>query len=575
MERTVPRTDSEEIALYLRTFYSLLRTTSEIQIRTIEEAHAGTRSLLHPSARDLAPDLSAFIYCLLRLPPSIAETQLVILGQSSESFIQNDIGDVETWELALAPARRRPCFYNGEDTLACFIASRSDIDDIIPLLTAYQIEWNKLHGLMNQLSGSSLDLNDLEPAAEEDLADRLRMSVDDLRRLKQIWGAAFAEKLTQIAGKKMRLKVKLLGSSISGYRRATHTWWENVSRQVPEVLERPIYFVSSNTHSVVNILSGFALRHQEELVRYVEESQNSRLLQEWEDIQASQVPSSRENYLYYLLKSYLQTPRGERLRALRREAEAQVGIHRIPSDHCFDIEVQVIDLSRSNPDWIDPRLHEGDLAFLKSTNALIVNIDYPLGMAAYNVLTKIAEHNYQVQGVYVLGKAATLNGVIGDIMIPNVIHDEQSGNTYLFSNCFQAADASPYLAYGTVLDNQKAVSVRGTFLQNASYMDVFYREGYTDIEMEAGPYMSAIYELHRPNRHPVDEIVNLNGINMDLGFLHYASDTPLSKGKNLGAGSLSYFGMDPTYATALAILRRIFEQERTQADYQKVVTVHN
>ena len=34
MERTVPKTASEEIELYLRTIYSLLRTTTEIQIRT-------------------------------------------------------------------------------------------------------------------------------------------------------------------------------------------------------------------------------------------------------------------------------------------------------------------------------------------------------------------------------------------------------------------------------------------------------------------------------------------------------------------------------------------------------------
>jgi hypothetical protein len=35
----------------------------------------------------------------------------------------------------------------------------------------------------------------------------------------------------------------------------------------------------------------------------------------------------------------------------------------------------------------------------------------------------------------------------------------------------------------------------------------------------------------------------------------------LSKGKNLGAGTLSYFGMDPTYAASLAIWRRIFDLE--------------
>jgi len=114
---------------------------------------------------------------------------------------------------------------------------------------------------------------------------------------------------------------------------------------------------------------------------------------------------------------------------------------------------------------------------------LILNIDYPLGLAAYNILTEVAEQVGRVLGVYVMGKAASLNGAVGDIVIPNVVHDEHSQNTYLFSNCFTASNVAPYLSYGTVLDNQKAVTVRGTFLQNTHYMDVFYREGYTDIEM--------------------------------------------------------------------------------------------
>jgi len=53
----------------------------------------------------------------------------------------------------------------------------------------------------------------------------------------------------------------------------------------------------------------------------------------------------------------------------------------------------------------------------------------------------------------------------------------------------------------------------------------------------------------------------LHGLPFEVGILHYASDTPLSKGRNLGSGSLSYFGMDPTYATAVAVLRRIFKTE--------------
>ena len=163
-----------------------------------------------------------------------------------------------------------------------------------------------------------------------------------------------------------------------------------------------------------------------------------------------------------------------------------------------------------------------------------------------------------------MGKAATLNGVIGDVTIPAVVHDEQSQNTYLFDNCFSAIDVRDHLVYGTVLDNQKAVSVRGTFLQTPRYMDVFYREGYTDIEMESGPYLSAVYETYRPKRHPNNEIVDLHGLSFDLGILHYASDTPLTEGKSLGAGSLSYFGMDPTYAISIAILRRILQLETTR-----------
>jgi len=147
-------------------------------------------------------------------------------------------------------------------------------------------------------------------------------------------------------------------------------------------------------------------------------------------------------------------------------------------------------------------------------------------------------------------------------MIPNVVHDEHSTNTYLFQNAFSAADVAPYLVYGTVLDNQKAVSVLGTFLQNARIMDIFYREGYTDFEMEAGPYLSAIYEMVRPKRHPYNEVITLYNAPLDLGVLHYVSDTPLSKGKNLGAGTMSYFGMDSTYACSLAIARRIVFNEK-------------
>lgn len=564
MERTVPKAATEEIDLYLKTVYSLLRSTTEIQIRTLEEVHAGMISLLHPNARSTEPDISAFIYCLLRLPECMPDVHVVILGQSASVFDQNGIFHVEDWQKVSAPARRRRCFYDGNGRLACFIASRSDIEDVLPVMTAYQIEWNKFNLLLQGIP-DNFDFNSIlsDIKVFEKLAEQLKISFEDLERLHILWGEKFIVTINRMRNQKCAFRINLLGGPLSEYWRATRSWWENIEEHFPEILKRPVYFVSSNTHSMVNTLSGFALKNKDAIIKFLSNPENENLKEEWNQIINGNESASIENFLYYALKKAKQNENGNYLKNLQYEDERNRGITRVVSTHYFDVDAQVIELNKLVLDDIDPRIKElSDIEILSKSNAVILNIDYPLGLAAYNILTKIAEHVNPVLGVYIMGKAATLNGVYGDIMIPNVVHDEHSHNTYLFQNAFTAKDIRDDLIYGTVLDNQKAITVLGTFLQNNKLAEVFYREGYTDIEMEAGPYLSAIYEMYRPTRHPIDEIVNLYGLPFDIGIIHYASDTPLSKGRNLGAGTLSYFGMDSTYASTLAIIRRIVQMEK-------------
>jgi hypothetical protein len=565
MERTVPEVASEEIDLYLRTYYSLLRASSEVRLRSLEEVHAGMNSLLHPLARSTSIDMSAFIYSVLRLPREIAHVERVVLGQAIKVFANKGMDVLNDWAEVSAPARRRRCYFDGKDTLACLISSRTDIDDLVPILTAYQIEWNKLHNLLQDLPDDWVFdglLADAERCAW--LARTIGLEQEDIARLAQIWDQDFEQRLESIAARRIDLRVQLLDGSLTEYRRATHRWWRRIAEPWPEIERRPVYFVSSNPHSLVNMVSGFAIQQEKKLIEFMEESNDQNLIEEWEKIQADEVPSSRENFLYYLLKKAMGTPTGVELKPQRREMELTSQIRRIDSEHSFDIDAQVIPIAGLNQAWIDPRLRPGYDETFKDSNAVILNIDYPLGLAAYQVLTEIADNVGKVLGIYIIGKAATLNGVVGDVMIPNVVYDGHSRNTFIFGNCFSASDVSPFLVYGTALDNQKAVTVQGTFLQNIDYMDVFYREGYTDIEMEGGPYLSAIYEMIRPKRHPINEVVNFHDLPFDLGILHYASDKPLSKGTNLGAASLSYFGMDPSYATAAATLKQIFEVERTR-----------
>jgi hypothetical protein len=359
------------------------------------------------------------------------------------------------------------------------------------------------------------------------------------------------------------MSILLLAGSFVDYRKATEDWWRAIewATEGTDLSRRPIYIVSSNTHSLANLLSGFALTLGPELADFLREENPEGLWEEYQRLSEHDLPGM-EDLLYYAYRLYASEGGSGSLRESRKNWERECGITRVSAPPALDVGAQVIEVSKLRPDRFDRRIQMAGLERLNDSPALILNIDYPLGMAAYLLLTQATSNLGELRGVYFMGKAATLNGRVGDVMIPNVVYDEHSQNTFLFKNCFTAADVAPYLRQGAVFDNQKAVTVRGTFLQNRDFMHVFYREGYTDIEMETGPYLSAVYENIYPKRYPANEIVNLF-INawFDIGVLHYASDTPYSRRQELLSKSLSYFGVDSTYASAVAILRRILKRE--------------
>jgi hypothetical protein len=323
-----------------------------------------------------------------------------------------------------------------------------------------------------------------------------------------------------------------------------------------------VYFVSSNAHSLVNVLTGVARRIETEIVDWVARTDRD-LDAERRKLEAGHSRAARENWRFYGARRLFDShPERDRYRKWRAELEASNGVRHIPAIGTgVDSAAQVFMLSKLDASAIDPRVGAVDAARLRESDACILNVDYPLGEAAYHILRQVAEQAAWVAGVYVLGKAATLNADVGDVMIPNAVYNEHSGNTYWLDNCFAAGDVQPNLVYGSALDNQRAVTVRGTFLQNRDYLDFYYQGHYTVVEMEAGPYLDACYEVGQPERYPVGESVNMAQVNFDLGIVHYASDTPYTQARTLGARGLSYRGMDSTYASAIAVARRILQQE--------------
>jgi hypothetical protein len=576
MIRDIPSRGNEEIELYMRTYYSLLRSSSDIRIRSLEETHSAMDSSLHLGADSPIPDISAFVYSVMRLPRCLPQVRLVLMGQSDEVFDRRGYPQVEKWEPVTAHSRRRKMFFDGKGTLAAFIASISDIDDLIPMLTAYQIEWNKMHDrladtpMLARIEAHVRRQQSLEPDEVGEVADTLGVSADDFVKLEAAWGEALWPNLLQAGQRRCDMSFRLLAGSLTDYRRATDGWWHTISQELDRYLERdlfyrPVYFISSNTHSLVNLLSGYAMAIEDELAAFLEQVNPENLWRSYERLKEDPEQDDFENLLYYALNKYLHhgdsAQRKAKVKAMR-QFQRECGVLHVENPLYLDVAAQIIEFKALRPERFDRRICVGGLEALRESDAVIVNVDYPLGMAAYQIFSQVAANLGELQGVYFIGKAATLNGQVGDVMIPNVVYDEHSQNTFLFKNCFAADDVAPYLTQGSVFDNQKAVTVRGTFLQNRDFVSVFYQEGYTDIEMETGPYLSGVYENIYPKRYPINEIVNLF-INApyDLGVIHYASDTPYSRRQTLLSKSLSYFGVDATYAASIAALRRVLSQE--------------
>src|SRR6266699_2952638 len=301
-----------DVELYIRTYNTLMRSSGEISLKALVQAHYNIDSSLHPDSRSPYPDMSAFIYSVLRLPASIIHCNLVLLGQSEDVFLQQGF-HVDSWQAVTASARRRKWFYDGNNTLAAYVASVSDTDDIVPILVAFQIEWNKMHYLLNvdpttmQILETRMDrTSPVFTEMRKVLRERLHIAVDDWERLELIWGDRLEENLLTIG------------------------------RQ-----DRPVYFVSSNTHSLVNLMSGTLLRRDAELTSFALSGEDPYLADECRKLQQGIVPGNWQNFLYFVSRAWMRTPAGKEFMRIRATEEQERGIWYIGARHGLEIDAQV------------------------------------------------------------------------------------------------------------------------------------------------------------------------------------------------------------------------------------------
>lgn len=540
----------DSIDLHVRTYRSALKSNLEVTVHSLTNSHLKMESILHPQGN--FPDhldVSAFVYSLYRLPHSIDRTQRLFMGQNPEVFREAQVGNVLTWKKVTSVARRRTHLFNlATHSAAAFISSISDVDDLVNILIAYQTEWNKFHDLITSTYPTYLKFKTAQK--NKSILTTLNISETDWGNIKLALGHRWQLRLRRIYTHAINLRLRLLAGSWIDYTKTVQKWWKNINLPT----KQPIYFVSSNNHSLLNLFTGFPLTQKNKLLKFIE-SDHPDLWNQYQKILKKDLFLSESDFLYYVYRLFAPNFSDD----LRSKSD-DLGIKSIPSAHFLDINTQIFPVSALAKSNHDPRLKISKSLALQRSSALIFNIDYPLGFAAYHILNEILENVSQIKGVYILGKAAVLNSEIGDLSVPRLVFDEHTQNTYMLNNCFNSF--FPFINnQGSILTNQKAVSVLGTFLENSALLQKYSENNLTCIEMESGPYLSAITEATYDQQLPRNAIVDLNSAPMDVGIINYTSDTPYSTSRTLGEGFLGLPGVEPVYLGSLAILQRIINLE--------------
>src|SRR5205823_3473606 len=165
------------VELYVSTYTTMLQSSGDIKVESLVQAHLLMGSVLHPLAAQPQSDMGALLYAVRRLPTANSRCRRIIMGQSPQGFRAVLGADILNWEAVKAPARRRRWYHDGKNTLAVLIASKSDIDDLVPTVVAFQIEWNKLHRALQEAGNS-----------DEEARQAAGATPDDWRRLREARG---------------------------------------------------------------------------------------------------------------------------------------------------------------------------------------------------------------------------------------------------------------------------------------------------------------------------------------------------------------------------------------------------
>lgn len=475
------------------------------------DSGAGLRRLMILSAPSLYRhaadperiDVQALRYVLQRLPERIWTVRDFTVARSISPMTSRDFAPVAT------AARRRPTFRTGPDSLVTsFRGGMSDLLDFISAMTCYQIETDKMRAKAAACHGSeetafrgpSLWERLAEPGTGDarnsilhSLSVEFRCGYDEIRELDDIMGGGLPEFVSSVIRTDSRaLKVTFTDrfGLVENYNRKAKLWAAAVADAVSDA--RLVHLVSSNRHSMANLLSPWVAAR------------------------------TRDGIDLDRVRKMLENPDTQRERL---EADFKAGIRAVPV-----------------PD---------DTPFcqtaLTGDSDVILNMDYAFGEEGFFLFNELCETlGKRLGSVFIIGKAGTLTGSRGDMMLPSYFVKQGTGDVYPVDNCLSPRDFSDDFPF-RVFSGGPMLTVDGTFMQNSDVLS-YFRDNWKalGVEMEGIPYVRALAQAVLRGRIPGG---------LPVGVAYYASDAPL-EGDTLSV-PLGCAGVVPVYEATRAVLNRI------------------
>jgi hypothetical protein len=536
-------------AFLLRGYYRFSGKTGQ----TLENALRNLDPEIYGSMNDIRiTELKGLEYVLDRLPKGIEQCNRIIM------MAHEDLKGT-SFEEIIPPKRRRLSYRVGDNEMSMVVSrGSSEVYDILTHLTFLYIEAKKIYSsVRDEEENLSREWKRLENHVKRDVelkGAELDKAVWDLSI---ILGRTYQEtKETYAYMQKNKAEINSsnglfhiiynLGRLIEREKdngelvevRFTPSligvimnqvygkkWAADIKEKLAKqgLLDRPLHIISANLHSVLNLLYGYETFKGESGIK-------------------------NKHDIYKSIQHF-----SERQKEVKKVAEKS-GFQELQDVSGFQINCQIIDTALIGSVEIHPAVRISK-KIMKVKKPVLLVIDYAFGTQAFEAMDELlkpwqhegVERKLNIQSISVMGKAGTLSGIKGDIMLATAHVLEGTPHNYSVEGDLTAEDfdADVNVFIGPI------ITVLGTSLQNRDVLEKFQKTSWNAVglEMEGGHYQRAI------NAAMIRGHISKDA---KLRYAYYASDNPLISGQTLAAGAMGEAGIRPTYMISKIILEKIF-----------------